>query len=152
MHRLNMELDLQSLFWLHVHSCTHWLRDRASPPPPPHLGSKARALLVSQDRRHLFVTPLGTGHGFNFSWFLRHKKALRLEVQVPVWRIRDPGSGKNLFRIPDPGVKKAPDPGSATLPSSMLNDQDCQRYYTRKLALCRVPGVFLAGPPYRDRR
>jgi hypothetical protein len=29
--------------------------------------------------------------------------------------IRDTGSGKNLFRIPDPGVKKAPDPGSATL-------------------------------------
>jgi hypothetical protein len=26
--------------------------------------------------------------------------------------IRDQGSGKNLFRIPDPGVKKAPDPGS----------------------------------------
>jgi hypothetical protein len=24
--------------------------------------------------------------------------------------IRDPGYGKNLFRIPDPGVKKAPDP------------------------------------------
>jgi hypothetical protein len=33
--------------------------------------------------------------------------------------IRGPGSGKNLFRIPDPGVKKAPDPGSrsATLRS-----------------------------------
>jgi hypothetical protein len=33
--------------------------------------------------------------------------------------IRDPGSGKNLFWIPDPGVKKAPDPepvsGSATM-------------------------------------
>jgi hypothetical protein len=33
--------------------------------------------------------------------------------------IRDPGSGKTYFRsrIPDPGVKKAPDPdpGSATL-------------------------------------
>ncbi len=27
-------------------------------------------------------------------------------------RIRDPGSGKNLFWIPDPGVKKAPDPES----------------------------------------
>jgi hypothetical protein len=26
--------------------------------------------------------------------------------------IRYPGSGKNPFRIPDPGVKKAPDPGS----------------------------------------
>jgi hypothetical protein len=31
-----------------------------------------------------------------------------------IW-VRDPGSGKYLFRIPDPGVKKAPDPGSATL-------------------------------------
>ncbi len=31
------------------------------------------------------------------------------------------GSGKNLFRIPDPGVKKAPDPGSgsATLVKSV---------------------------------
>ena len=26
--RLNVELDLQSLFGLHVHSCTHWLRPR----------------------------------------------------------------------------------------------------------------------------
>ncbi len=26
--------------------------------------------------------------------------------------IRDPGSEKNLFRIPDPGAKKALDPGS----------------------------------------
>ncbi len=32
--------------------------------------------------------------------------------KILIW---DPGSGKNLFRIPDPGVKKAPDPGSATL-------------------------------------
>jgi hypothetical protein len=24
-HKLNMELDLQSLFGLLVHSCTHWL-------------------------------------------------------------------------------------------------------------------------------
>ncbi len=34
--------------------------------------------------------------------------------KIWVW---DPGSGKNLFRIPDPGIKKAPDPrsGSATL-------------------------------------
>jgi hypothetical protein len=28
MHRLNMELDLQSLFGLHVYICTHWLRHR----------------------------------------------------------------------------------------------------------------------------
>ncbi len=31
-HRLNMELDLQSLFGLHVHSCTHRLRPRIPPP------------------------------------------------------------------------------------------------------------------------
>jgi hypothetical protein len=43
--------------------------------------------------------------------------------KIWVW---DPGSGirdpeKNLFRIPDPGVKKAPDPGSATLPERLEN-------------------------------
>jgi hypothetical protein len=33
---LNIELDLQSLFGLHlhVHICTHWLRHRNSLPPP----------------------------------------------------------------------------------------------------------------------
>ncbi len=30
----------------------------------------------------------------------------------PWSEIRDPGCGKNLFWIPDPGIKKAPDPGS----------------------------------------
>ncbi len=38
----------------------------------------------------------------------------RSEIWDPGSGIRGPGSGKNLFRIPDPGVKKAPDPGSAT--------------------------------------
>ncbi len=37
-----------------VYSCT---QTRPPPPPPPHLGSYTRALLVSQNRRHLFVTP-----------------------------------------------------------------------------------------------
>jgi hypothetical protein len=60
-HRLNMELDLQSLFGLHVHSCTHCLRPRCNSYPltrgnPPHLGSCTRSLLASQDRRHLFVS------------------------------------------------------------------------------------------------
>jgi hypothetical protein len=32
-HRLNMELDLQNLFGLHVHNCTHWLRPRNPLPP-----------------------------------------------------------------------------------------------------------------------
>jgi hypothetical protein len=38
-HWLNRELDLQCLFGLHVHSCTHWLRPRNSPSPRiwPHI-------------------------------------------------------------------------------------------------------------------
>jgi hypothetical protein len=32
-HRLNMELDLRSLFVLLLYSFTHWLRPRNSPPP-----------------------------------------------------------------------------------------------------------------------
>jgi hypothetical protein len=50
-----MELDLQSLFGLHVYSRTHQLRPRNDTPLPHHLGLYTRALLVSQDRRHLFV-------------------------------------------------------------------------------------------------
>ncbi len=56
-HRLNMKLGLQSLIGLHVHSCTQ----PRNPPPPQYLGSYTRALLVSQDRRHLVVTPPGPG-------------------------------------------------------------------------------------------
>ncbi len=41
-------------------------------------------------------------------------KLLKIWVWFPGSRIRDPGSGKNLFRIPDPEVKKAPDPGSGS--------------------------------------
>ncbi len=39
-----------------VSSCTHWLRPQPTP-VPPRLGSYTRALLVSKDRRHLFVAP-----------------------------------------------------------------------------------------------
>jgi hypothetical protein len=38
-HRSNVELDLQSLFGLHVYSCTNWLRPRKTPPFPPPLDS-----------------------------------------------------------------------------------------------------------------
>ncbi len=46
------------------------------------------------------------------------QKIFNMLSNIWVWdpgsEIRDPGSGKNLFRIPDPGVKKAPDPGSGS--------------------------------------
>jgi hypothetical protein len=39
-------------------------------------------------------------------------KPSKIWVWDPGSEIWDPGSGKNLFWISDPGVKKAPDPGS----------------------------------------
>jgi hypothetical protein len=39
---LNMELDLQSLFVLHVHSCTYKLRPRNPTPPSPHIWTHIR--------------------------------------------------------------------------------------------------------------
>ncbi len=59
-----------SLFGLHMHSCTHWLSPRTS---PPHWGSYTSALLVSQDRRHLVVTSC-----FNISIQILYKIAGRL--------------------------------------------------------------------------
>jgi hypothetical protein len=52
-HRINMEVDLQSLFGLHVmwcaqlYSLAEW--DPATPTPPLHLDSNTKALLVSED-------------------------------------------------------------------------------------------------------
>jgi hypothetical protein len=40
--RLNMELDFQGLFGLHVHSCTHWLRPRKPFPPSPRIRAHIR--------------------------------------------------------------------------------------------------------------
>ncbi len=60
--------------------------------------------------------------------------------------IRDPGSGKNLFRILDPGVKKHPilDPGSgsATLPKWNLLTDPLSLYGRR---LCRTVTACCTG-------
>ncbi len=61
--RLNMEVDLQSLFGIHVTWCAqlYSLAEAPQPPPiPPLWDSYTRALLVSKNRRHLFVTPCCT--------------------------------------------------------------------------------------------
>ncbi len=51
-----MEVDLRSLFGLHVTWCAQLHRPRN--PPPPRIWTRyTRALLVSKDRRHLLVTP-----------------------------------------------------------------------------------------------
>jgi hypothetical protein len=74
--------------------------------------------------------------------------------KIWVW---DPGSGKNLFRIldPGPGVKKAPDPGSATLQEIRLRNTALLIYVFMTVCVCRtgartstgcVPRAE-AGPP-----
>ncbi len=46
--------------------------------------------------------------------FVSGTKLFKIWSWDPGSEIRDPGSGKNPFRIPDPEVKKAPDPGSGS--------------------------------------
>jgi hypothetical protein len=48
----------------------------------------------------------------NYRTFYQKNCQKALQNMVLGSGIRDPGSGKNRFRIPDPGVKKAQDPGS----------------------------------------
>jgi hypothetical protein len=56
-HRLDMQLDLQSLFWLHVHSRTHWLRPR-NPSLPPAFGLIYEGAIGQlRKNRHFLVTP-----------------------------------------------------------------------------------------------
>ncbi len=54
-HRLNMELDLQSLFGLHVHSCTHWLRPRTPPPSTPRSWAHIRGRYWSAKIDDIFL-------------------------------------------------------------------------------------------------
>jgi hypothetical protein len=53
--------------------------------------------------------------------------------------IRDPGSGKNLFQIPDPGIKKAPDPGSRIRVRNTAYNHGLINFKDTKAFVC-VPG------------
>jgi hypothetical protein len=64
-HRFNMELDL-----IYLGSCVQLFLLAETPQLPPlplHLGSHTRALLDSQDRRHLWVKPLFASDPFQSS-------------------------------------------------------------------------------------
>jgi hypothetical protein len=58
------------------------------------------------------------GANFQRNIELFTKKIVKKLLKIWSW---DPGSGKNLFRIPDPGVKKAPDPGSGSATLGSVN-------------------------------
>jgi hypothetical protein len=78
--RLNMELDLQYLYGL---LCTAVLIG-CHPSPPPHLASYTRSLLVSQARRHLFVTPCSQSSGHILS--NTRSSYMRNRFQIPATR------------------------------------------------------------------
>ncbi len=70
-HRLNMDVDLQSLLGFHVTWCAHLYSLAVTlqlPPFPRNWTRITWALLVNNDRRHLFVTPWCKGllHWFVF--------------------------------------------------------------------------------------
>jgi hypothetical protein len=55
------------------------------------------------------------------------KKIVKKLLKIWSW---DPGSGKNPVRIPNPGVKKAPDPGSgsATLLKAEIKKKNISKH------------------------
>jgi hypothetical protein len=68
--------------------------------------------------------------------------------------IRDPGSGKSLFRISHPGIEKAPDPGSGSATLARGPSLNILFYALVKLsAVLRIrvflglldPGPFVRG-------
>jgi hypothetical protein len=56
--------------------------------------------------------------------------------------IRDPGSGKNRFRFPDPGVKKAPDPGSGSATLGKFGE-DRGAWQVGRLSMCIQSTSFI---------
>jgi hypothetical protein len=90
------------------------------PDPKTERGEKKFVVLnfyVATNFTKLKVLKKKFGQIFSKNYRTFYPKKLSLSSQKYGFGIRDPGSGKNLFKIPDPGVKKAPDPrsGSATL-------------------------------------
>ncbi len=79
--------------------------------------------------------------------FQRISEIFTKKIVTKLW---DPGSGKNLFRIPDPGVKKALDPGSgsATLENSTVTDVHQLRCLANRYLLFKQEQTQLACRNY----
>jgi hypothetical protein len=61
-------------------------------------------------------------------------KLSKIWVWDPGSEVRDLGSGKNPFWIPDPGVKKAPDPGSGS--ATLVHCTSRIQTFIQKLHFC----------------
>ncbi len=90
-----MEVDLQSLFGLHVTWCAqlYSVAETQQPPPPsPRIWTRIRwALLVSKDRRHLFVTPCTVV----ILLFIMTTTFIKPLLSDLVWEVLNGGGGPN---------------------------------------------------------
>ncbi len=85
----------------------------------------------------------------NLQWIIElFTPKIVIKFSKILFGVRDPGSGKDILRIPDPGVKKAPDPGSwsATLftrkPQWLISSARMQVMFTVPVSCCGS-GSFL---------
>ncbi len=81
-HRLNIELDLRSLFGLLVHSCAHWLRPPNSPSPSPRIWAHKRGRYWSAKLDDISLQPPASTVGLkrHLYWFLNFQESLWLTV------------------------------------------------------------------------
>ncbi len=125
-------------FQVNWHCCSVGIRDvypGSQIPDPDYYPSRIpdpKTAMKDIGEKKFVVIPFFWSHKFHkielfYFWYVEKKiwanfqriielfnqKIVSKSKLSKIW-VWDPGSGKNLFRIPDPGVKKAPDPGSGS--------------------------------------
>ncbi len=108
-----------------------WVPATPPPPPPPHLGSNTGALLVSQDRRHLYVTPCKT--------LSQPRNVFQNGNDFPV------SFYSNLFTIRPIHRPKQTIPQSA--PWRVAQKDPCPSYHQSMHAGCFKASPFIPPPP-----
>jgi hypothetical protein len=124
--------------------------------PIPDLGSRIpdpKTATKDRGEKIFFVKPFFVAKNFtklnfifdvlkkkiwpNFSRIIEvfTQKIVTKPSKIWVW---DPGSGKNLFRIPDPGVIKAPDPGSGSETLVLVNHSTTAPYFQVKRRILKM--------------
>ncbi len=93
-----------------MHSCSHCLKPRPPPPPPIWAMSYTRALMVSQDRRHLFEPP-------DLPYYDRDKSTMKINWDL---RCKDQKDESQYTRILIPPGFPSPNFLSRPLPSRLL--------------------------------